>query len=522
MTIKKQKIRTDDPDLPEDEQLENEAKKIQKLQNEFINRELKEEIEEKKREELAKKETSEKEKEELKVKAESIKKLYSLDYWMRCYNRVSYCNQVSGQALFHVALGQALNTFKIYLEDDSEIDWRFHYLWIQDSGSGKGRGMNMVNRVFYHPKFLKIERFDDTKPLAFRKFKSHKLGRTNAAAMINTFEMDKKGNIVIDPNGFEKIKLGVLESNDFIYGEEGRQFLEASSESFEKQEIIMTGCETIGSHNNIYTKQLTNYMEACPTRCSASFALTTRPFGKVKQTLVESGMIQRFTFYPRKLTFEDREEMNKLSSFAFKTRGTKSPFKADFERLIEELNRVVKFAHENFIDFDENRIDDLLSFLHEKMMWFTRNVENEVPNDENRYILQSFVARFKENMVKMAFHSAAMRFSKIVERKDLQYAFDFFKVIFDAQKIWVSLSVEEDKDTKMEDIAMRREIGRILKNDPNGLMTLPELVKEMAKSFNKDYTAMRYHVMKFTKGMHPLIDLEKKPENKRKPGVSLA
>jgi hypothetical protein len=514
-------INTDDVIFPFEQEEIDEAKKIMKLEAEYLKREKQTLLEEEKRKELEKKKITKQEAEELEDKASNIKKFYTLDYWMRCWNRVSYHNEISGQAMFHVALGQALNTFKITLEDDSELDWRLHYLLIQDSGSGKGRGINMASRVFRHPKFLKIEQYDDTKPPTKRKFKCHKLGRMNAASLINTFEVNQKGEIVKDENGLEQVKLGVLESNDFIFSEEARQILTSNTEAFEIQEILMTGMETIGSVNNIYTKQLTNYKEECQTRCTASFALTTRPFGKIKQTLVESGLFQRLMFYPRKLTYEDRINMQKKSSFAFKSAKTKTPFSKEFDKMIEELNKVCEFAHYNYIDFDIDKIDDLLSYLHEKMMWFTDDVENTVPTEDNRYILQSFVSRFKDNMVIMAFHSAAMRYSKIVERQDLQYAFDFFSQLYEAQKVWVSLNVEEDKDVKNEDRAMRMAITQYLKNDLNEATTFPELVKFMAKEFQKDYVGMSYHIKKFARGNYPLIKIEDNPDNQRMKKVLL-
>lgn len=506
---------TDDLLFPHEQADIDKANKISKLEDEYSLREKKKTEEEVKRKKLEDKKITKEEKEVLEGKAEDIKKLYSLDYWMRCWDRVSYCNEISGQAMFHVVLGQALNTFKVYLEDDSEIDWRLHFLLIQDSGSGKGRGINMASKVFRHPKFLKIEQFDDKKPSTSRKFKTHKLGRMNAPSMINTFEIDNKGNIVTDDNGLEKVKLGILESNDFVFSEEARQILTSTTEAFELQEILMTAMEPIGSINNVYNKQLTNYVDECPTRCTASFALTTRPFGKIKQTLVESGLFQRLMFFPRKLTFDDRVAMQKKSSFAFKAARTKTPFATEFNKMIVELNKVCLFAHDNFIDFNTNNIDDLLSFLHEKMMWFTEDVESCVPVEDNRYILQSFVSRFKDNMVIMAFHSAAMRYSKVVERQDLQYAFDFFKQLYEAQKVWVSLSVEEDKEVKNEDTAMRNAITQHLKLDLNEATTLPELVKHMAKKFQKDYVGMRYHVTKFSRGNYPLIKIVDNPDNKR-------
>lgn len=491
---------------PWDKEEQEEQAVMLKLQEEFIKRDEKSKKEQESKNKLTQVVTTKQETAQLEKEAADIKKLYVLDYWMRCFNRVSYYNEMAGQALFHVALGQCLNKKMIYLEDDSALDWRLHFLLIQDSSSGKGRAMNFVSRLFDHAEFKKTEPYLG-KPIK-RHFRTHKLGRMNAASLINTYAIDKNGRARKDMTGSEIVKIGILEQNDFISSEECRNLLEGGSDSLELQEILMTAMETIGSSNNVYTKQLTNYESPCSTKCSASFAITTRPFGRVKQTLVESGLIQRMLFLPKKLTFEEREKMNKASALAFKTANTKTPFSKDFAELVQELNKVVDFANENKIDFSEEHLDELLAFLHEKMMWFTYQVEETVPTEENRYILQSFVARYKENMTIMAFHSAAMRFSAKVEKQDLQYAFDYFKQLFEAQKVWVSLTVEENKDTKHENTAMMRTIERILKDDVNQMMTFPELVNLMAKKFGKDYEAMRYHIMKFSRGSMPLIVLE--------------
>lgn len=618
----------------------DEAEKIEQLEKQHLEREKKQKQEEEKKEKLAQKKITTEEQEKLVSEAEKIKTLYALDYWMKCFNRVSYCNEKSGQALFHVCLGQALRDHRIYLEDDSDIDLRLHFLWIQDSGclspntkvivktgekitsiklkdlpkysevlsynfqtkkeefkptrkvssgkkklykitlesgktivasknhiffdengkevrlknlkinnkilvkkkytilesqdiisieevseeetydlqvldnnnfflsngilshnSGKGKAMNFVNRVFHHKNFQKLL------PMGQIAYKTHKLGRMNAASLINTYELDKNGRVRKDKEtNKEVVKLGIIQNYDFIFSEEGRVLLESNKESFELQEILMTATETIGSSNNEYTKQLTNYVNPCKTTSTASFAITTRPFGKVKQTLVESGMIQRFIFYPRKLAFKDREVMNKKSSFAFRPASERRSFNEDFNLLITEMNKVVEFAKNNNIDFKHDDEDNLFSFLHEKMMWFTNNVEQEVPNEDNKYILQSFVSRYKENMVIMAFHSAIMRFSAYVERQDLQYAFDYFKELYMAQRFWVSMSVEEDKNVKYEDMEYRREIRRIF-STATEIITPQMLAKELAKAFNKEYNTGKHHVKRFMSGENSFLKL---------------
>jgi len=497
----------------EQEQID-EAEKIKNLQEKYLVREEQREKKTEKLKELTEKKTTEKEKKELRKKAESIKKLYALDYWMRCFNNTSFYNDAMGQGFFHVCLGQALNHSKIYNSDGSYIDYRLHMLIIQDSGSGKGKAINLITRVFRHPKFKKVEKVEKSS-LSKRSYKIHKLGRMNAASLINTFEVNKKGIVKTDKNGLETLNIGILEGYDFIFSEEARVLLSGYAENLELQEILMTSMEPMGSINNIYTKQLTNYKSECNTRCTASFIYTTRPFGKVKKILAESGLIQRMMFLPRELDYDDRKKMNRLSAFSFETSGSITSFEEDFDMLIDELNKVVSFAYNNKIDFRKDKVEELQAFLYEQIMYFTDDIENKIPNDSNRKILQSIVSRYRVNMSIMAFHSAVMRHSKWVEKQDLQYAFDYFKKLFEAQKLWVGVVVEEDKDVKYEDRDIIKELKRIIRQDINDALVMSDVIKEMGKIFGKSYEAMRYHIIKFTKGDNPRIKLEGKGHSKK-------
>ena len=190
---KKFDIDTDNIISPWEKAEIDKAKKLEKLQEEYFERQIREKEEKKKRKKLSETKITKSEKKKLEKEADAIKKLYVLDYWMRCFKRVSYCNEIAGQALFHVALGQALNNFKIKLEDESELDWRLHFCWLQNSGAGKGRAMNFVSRVMRHPNFPKLE-FQKNK-LIPRKYRCHKVGRMNAASLLNTYLIGKHGVI---------------------------------------------------------------------------------------------------------------------------------------------------------------------------------------------------------------------------------------------------------------------------------------------------------------------------------------
>jgi hypothetical protein len=442
--------------------------------------------------ELASIKTSKTEANKLEKEADEIKKLYALDYFMQCFNRTSFYNEVFGQGLFHVVLGQGLSHKKLSTEDSTDLDFRIHIILIQDSSSGKGKGVNFVIRIFNHPKFKKIQDAME------REYRIHKLGRMNPASLINTYKTNKHGQVEKDDLGNSIIKYGIIEQNDVIYSEEGRTVLQGGNDALELQEVFMTATEPIGSKSNLYNKQLTDYETTCETRSSASFIFTSRPFGKMKRTLAESGLIQRFLFFPRdSITKDTMDDMLKASIFSFKRKKDKSNFDEDFEKLIDELMKVIRFANKYDIDFSSDNIDELLSFMYEKIQWFSEVIYSSSLTPLNKKIMQGIIRRYKDNFSVIAAHSAAMRFSRNIEKQDLQYAFDYFKLLFENQMEWISANVLEDREAKQEQDIIAKDIQRALAKQPKQTLAFPDLIKEIARKHRKSYQRASQVVKQF-------------------------
>ena len=58
-----------------------------------------------------------------------------LEKWMKLFNMRSFCNEIPGQILFHVLIGQKLKDFQIPLRPGVTKDCRIHFSHLQDSGS---------------------------------------------------------------------------------------------------------------------------------------------------------------------------------------------------------------------------------------------------------------------------------------------------------------------------------------------------------------------------------------------------
>ena len=277
-----------------------------------------------------------------------------------------------------------------------------------------------------------------------------KLGRITNAALINNEVPGKDGRPKIDKDtGEMMINYGLLFFTDYLILEEARQLIKPGKDNEEIQEIFMTCAEPIGSSNNIYTKRLKNYNDTIETPSSVSWFATTHPVGKIKNVLANTGLLQRSLFYPRMINDDVRQQMNKLSSLALTTKLDTEKFDIEFSQLREELDKVVDFASKNTVTFKESEIPEMSSYLYEKLSWFMGET-GKISKTENRDILQSFVARYRNHLLVLAHHSAVMRYSLYVEKEDIEYAFNMMQEIFKSLLIWIELNVEEEKETREE------------------------------------------------------------------------
>ena len=381
-------------------------------------------------------------KKKAKDKAEKIVKYYAYDKWRILFNKISYRNDVSCQILFHVVLGQLLSKKRIYESKNSFLDYRIHYAWVQESGSGKGKAFEFVNRIV-----RKLKNYDGN------KIRFYASGVDTTAAMIDSFVMNKSGK------GYTAdVREGILSSHDFICWEEAVSLFRPVGEHNEgKIRAILDVTEPYGSPKNIHTKALVSWPEATQTISSASLIATSRPIMNMRGEVLYSGLFQRFLTYIRSLTQEDRLKMNEkacLNSFVDETENEK--YDKYEKSLVKELRELQAFGKK--VDLKPYPRDMVLKFINDKILFLLKNCWAEMSNLADKKIMESFIARARDNLVKLSCHSAIMRKSEIIELCDVEYAFEIVRKLNDSLKVWIELDTEP-----MISKTLNRRLG-ILKN----------------------------------------------------------
>jgi len=466
------------------------------LEEEFTRRQDMEEDEQRKQKEILEQDFSAEEVKIIKRKAENIGKYYAYDKWRLLFDKVSFCNEVPGQVLFHVLLGQLLKDHKIQQSGDIQEDLRLHFFWIQDSGSGKSRATEFLRKVserFY------VRESESKK----RILRVYKMGKTTDASMINSWRYDnKKREYTTIP------QFGILAKNDIIYWEEANKLITGGQFSEETQEIVMTAVEPIGSRNNVYQKELRDYPAPAETTCEASFVAVTRPLENLKPQLLYNGLLQRFVTYFRTLDDSERQEMfDRASLSSFKDKN--DTFLQELDLLVDEIKKIVDFSGSVMVDLEPKERARLLKHISNKISWFTENIVKSVFSGELQNILHSFNSRIRNNMIVVASHSALMRGSKVVQEEDIEYSFELMKKCFLSIKDWMELNFTE----RVDDIKNKRQriVGLLLKKNGgkmkkslvvDELIQLWKLSKDGVYKYLKRLENVRYSRFKHDRGYY--------------------
>ncbi|MHA1869032.1 MAG: hypothetical protein ACTSXD_13395 [Candidatus Heimdallarchaeaceae archaeon] len=429
--------------------------------------------------------------EKIKKKAEKIEQYTLLKFWLELFNRESVCNEIPNQILLHVLLGQLLKEKRIKIGIDSYLDWRIHLFWIQNSRSGKGEAVNLLEYIANDIRFYGLDengKLVKKSPLTIKELTPS----MTSASLINSVRRNKKGEIIKDEFGEMEIKHGELADADIVVYKEAKVLITPRQYYEELQDIFIKLLEPIGK--NTYKKKLQDYDYTIETTADISLIATTTMIEDIRRMVIERGLAQRCIFYPREIDTQLRKTMATEIQKRKKDLSDLEDREKLKEIIVKELDKVYIFALKNDIKFSPKEIEKIRRYKIKRLNDFYDSIERKLFAFKS--VLESFVASFDPLVDIISHHSAAMRFSKNVELIDIEYAFILLERVFDAIKLWIEIFLKEETwyESEEKKQMVRFIEGALLKND--GEMALSELKKIFAKRFLKSLEASAYHIKK--------------------------
>lgn len=444
-------------------------------------------------------------------KAKQNAQIFLLDKYMTCYNAEIKNNEILGKCSLHYILGGFLRDKKIYKSPYMWLDYRVHLILFQMSGTGKGMTANFVSRIIKEIKFPLLDSKDKLlKQDKWRNPEIMKSGKKTKESFLNDF-VKEKGELKRDKNGVPIIRKGSLEVKDYIIYEEGGTLFDNTKESIELTDNFLIAMESIGSSNNEIEKDLVVFETSLKTKSKSSIFIMTRPIGKIKQQVAQSGFFQRCLFIPKEISMEEINEMrinSMLDDLDFMCGNYDKKNYEYYNDMIGEFIKIIQFAYENEIVPNEKKRDDIKLFMKEKMDWFYKDLLNNSINKNYEDIICSLQNRYKDNMYKIAYHSACMRFSKIVDLEDFQYAFDIIQELYLEQKKWLFDSVEIDREDVKANADFKRTLLNIIKLDKNRMKTFDMIAKEISVLYEMDLELCKKKITKLSEGVMSIIKIE--------------
>jgi len=324
---------------------------------------------------------------------------------------------------------------------------------IQQSGTGKGVGDGYVHDLLRH-----------------LNYNVCKLNSFTEAGVIGTLNTNHKGHT--------EVYKGALGEYDFIWVDEARNLIVGNQWSQGLLEVI-NGYLDDGRIFKRLAKGEIKYWSNC------NFGTGTFFFGKLKPTVLTTGLFQRALFSYKTYTKQDIIRISKkYDELAFKNYITDLlPVFKTFEELKNNLNfdkyNVSKTEHKNYIikmDIEASR-----KFGELVDNYFNKEIFNQVSDNRLKDILTSFLIRYKELGHKiMCLYSVWNQYDSInldsvdyafnVIKQQLNYVLEFISEVFEGKSFDnEDLGREDIKQKKI--ITTKQTIVTIIKNNPGMIKT---------------------------------------------------
>jgi hypothetical protein len=323
-------------------------------------------------------------------------------------------------------IGQVLRPLAIYKQGIRE-DPRINYFYMQNSGSGKTTPLDMI--VYLENK-LNFHVIDN-------------LTKLSDAYLTGSYAEVGKGKMK------EVKKLtGVLEEADIIHFDEGETLLHGAD--FNKflhtiLDAVANPLGTVGNKVKIGLKGTLESEEEIEFQPHASTASTSYYPRNIKQYVVRKGLFQRYIFYPRTLTLEERRR-NALEDV--QNVGKRYDWRPEIDELAERISEVRDFIDEHRevdVNYDEVRplLTQYISSLYSSI---------ETMTEESRELACEFLARYNQKYYSLSMHHALLNGRTVVLKEDVHYADGILRELMQRQLVFLEEMYSTSKQIMLEQV----------------------------------------------------------------------
>lgn len=399
----------------------------------------------------------------------------------------SFLNELPLEIMSHSFLSLFLKHIPIRL-NNKRIATKLHFVWLQDSGSGKGEAFRELGRI--------IEQYNKHYSAKYKaKFLD---GSETVESFYNTFEHTKKGGYDL-----QKPVVGTFQEADALIIEEcSYVFVEKRGQKQTKAEILLKALE-----DQPMLKRLASW-NGKETTTAPNFVLfgSTRPIPDIQETIATSGLLQRTISCFRNIDAKTRQEMNLKNIYKkVKTDTSEEDYAGRRDHLCRRINELRQFT-ENNQNFSFEEIEDGFQLISKVINDMEVDLYNTITRLEHQKIAEAFISRFTDKILVLSIQNAILRESNKVSLTDVQSACDLMKKSYQQLCLWIEQSIDENR-------LLRRRRKMFTEYVRQWFILRPKyekeefihLIAEVTK-YSKDYA--RYLLDVFSTGNNSLLKIE--------------
>lgn len=361
-----------------------------------------------------------------------------LQQYLKLHNQFSYYNELIGEATFRVLLSALLKGKSVYKSNGKKLDFTLHNFTVQNSGTGKDQSLDLFQEVVETINYLYGDQLLRLCVLS---------GAETPESLLDHFATKKEGGKVV--NDYENTTDGTFSSNDIIISREcSFLFVEHRGERQTKAELFLQALE-----GRPIRKSLRGWDgHFTITESEFCFIGMSRPISNMKSHIATSGLQQRAINIMRDIDIELRKKMSakdaELSFGNQKDFGEYTKQKKEFAKNMLELIKAAKQA-----TFEQDNPKELAAIINDNVLDLYKTTEDLFYSKEHKIIAESFIGRFNNIILILAYQNALLREYKqagtrlnviTVNKTDVQLSVDFIMRTFNNMMEWIEETLEED------------------------------------------------------------------------------
>ena len=359
-----------------------------------------------------------------------------LEKWTSVFCEYSYNNERYAQLCLHLTLGQ-IYKLRFIQKGAQKIDGRINIAAFWDASGGKSAPYGFVKDMLIAAgkEVRDLDDFTD-------------------AALIGTWrdaeedeEDEAEAGLILEP--------GILQLSDVLHFDEASTLFMETQHTKKAINFLEKALNPIGSAHSLISKKLARG-PPIEFYTQLSLYLTTYIPENIGQEFLNKGLMQRTLVLPKRLSFTDRVDNLRLDVDKL-GRTTVTPelyeeIKTDITRLAR-MESVRLTSEPQELDWDGVR--EYVKNRAVRLLMMTESLDAGVQS-----VATSLIARYTNFMYVIAMHACSVRGDRVINREDVDYAYEFIHTIMEHVLPWLEMdSGITRKDAKEE--KLRKQLQRI-------------------------------------------------------------